>query len=385
MPQAIPKGLTRDHILKALADLDGGIEHPFGKPTGYEFVHEGKPYALKAVIGIAFRHLTGQMLHLSRFSGGEAPGQANYELRRLGFKVVAKAQGETDEGTAATWSEDEVKLLVADYFDMLRLDLLGQDYNKAEHNRLLRERLTARSKGSVEFKHQNVSAVLLKLGMPCIDGYKPARNYQHSLVDCVKAYLEANPALFATMIQVTDAAPDSLPALDNWQRLFEAPPDETSFSSELAEPWRTGIGKRIDYVRRDAANHKLGRLGERFAIELERRRLLGCRRDDLAKKVEWVSDTSGDGLGYDVLSFDEADESERWIEVKTTAFGKYSPFYVTSNEVRCSEAMARQYYLYRLFRFTHRPRLYVLHGALSALCTLEPMAFRATVGQGTQA
>lgn len=43
MPQSIPQGLTRDHVLKALADLDAGIGHPFGKPTGYELVHGGKP------------------------------------------------------------------------------------------------------------------------------------------------------------------------------------------------------------------------------------------------------------------------------------------------------------------------------------------------------
>jgi hypothetical protein len=112
---------------------------------------------------------------------------------------------------------------------------------------------------------------------------------------------------------------------------------------------------------------------------LEQQRLHNSGRDDLAKKVEWVSDTSGDGLGFDILSFDELDESERWIEVKTTLRGKYSPFFVTSNEVRCSQAMAGQYHLYRLFRFMERPRLYVLHGALSDLCCLEPVAFRATV------
>ena len=183
MPQSIPKGLTREHVLKALADLDAGIDHPFGKSTGYELVHEGKRYAPKAVIGIAFRHLTGEILHHSKFSGGEAPGQANYELRRLGFKVESKPQEAAEEVTGSVWSDEEVRLLVADYFDMLQLDLLGEDYNKAEHNRLLREKLTARSKSSVEFKHQNVSAVLLKLGLPYIDGYKPARNYQRSLVD----------------------------------------------------------------------------------------------------------------------------------------------------------------------------------------------------------
>jgi len=31
-----PTGLKREHVLKTLADLDAGIDHPFGKATGYE-------------------------------------------------------------------------------------------------------------------------------------------------------------------------------------------------------------------------------------------------------------------------------------------------------------------------------------------------------------
>jgi hypothetical protein len=41
MPQSIPKGLTRENVLKALADLDAGIKHLFGTPTGYELIHGG--------------------------------------------------------------------------------------------------------------------------------------------------------------------------------------------------------------------------------------------------------------------------------------------------------------------------------------------------------
>ena len=123
MPETIPKGLTREHVLKALADLDSDIDHPFGRPTGYELVHDGKHYAPKAVVGIAFRHLTGEILHHSKFSGGEAPGQANYELRRLGFQVVSKGPEQPEEKTGTVWSDEEVALLVADYFDMLQLDL----------------------------------------------------------------------------------------------------------------------------------------------------------------------------------------------------------------------------------------------------------------------
>jgi hypothetical protein len=157
MPQSIPKGLGREHVLRALADLDAGIEHPFGLPTGYELVHEGKRYPPKAVIGLAFRHLTGQLLRPEEFSGGEAPGQANSVLRGLGFtvvkKVVVTSSEETEDASerGRAWSRDEVDLIVADYFTMLRAELAGEPFSKAEHNRALQPLLSGRSKGSIEF------------------------------------------------------------------------------------------------------------------------------------------------------------------------------------------------------------------------------------------
>jgi hypothetical protein len=44
MPESIPAGLTHTHVLQALADLDAGVDHLFGRPSGQEFLHEGKPY-----------------------------------------------------------------------------------------------------------------------------------------------------------------------------------------------------------------------------------------------------------------------------------------------------------------------------------------------------
>jgi hypothetical protein len=95
--------------------------------------------------------------------------------------------------------------------------------------------------------------------------------------------------------------------------------------------------------------------------------------------VESVEQTIGDGLGYDILSFDDADESERLVEVKTTAFGKYHPFLVTSNEVRCSEDMAQKYQLFRVFDFAKTPRVYILSGSLKDNCVLEARLYRATI------
>ena len=44
-----------------------------------------------------------------------------------------------------------------------------------------------------------------------------------------------------------------------------------------------------------------------------------------------------------------ADDSERMLEVKATGLGKFFPFYVTANEVRCSDDIPEQYHLFRVF------------------------------------
>jgi Domain of unknown function (DUF3883) len=137
--------------------------------------------------------------------------------------------------------------------------------------------------------------------------------------------------------------------------------------------------RRVDFAARDAADRRLGRLGEEFVVEVERYRLRALGRDDLAGKVDWVAETVGDGLGFDVLSFDEGDGSERLLEVKTTGLGKSFPFRVTANEVRCSESTAGKYHLYRVFDFSRSPRIYVLPGSLHQSCHLEPTEFLAAI------
>jgi hypothetical protein len=94
--------------------------------------------------------------------------------------------------------------------------------------------------------------------------------------------------------------------------------------------------------------------------------------------VEHVAVTRGEGAGFDVLSF-EASDRERLIEVKTTAYGKATPFYVTRNEVSTSAARDRDYHLYRIFDFRKDPRLYSLNGSLERTCALQPVVFVARV------
>ncbi|MHC5543213.1 protein NO VEIN domain-containing protein [Singulisphaera rosea] len=90
-------------------------------------------------------------------------------------------------------------------------------------------------------------------------------------------------------------------------------------------------------------------MGEQFAVEVERRRLVEAGRDDLATRVEQFAETCGDGGGFDVLSFEGTDDLVWWIEVKTTGLGKYFSFVMSANEVRCMEAFLERFCLYQAF------------------------------------
>src|SRR5215510_9228801 len=74
---------------------------------------------------------------------------------------------------------------------MLDAELSRRPYVKARHSASLMERI-GRTHRSVEFKHQNISAVLEELGLPWIPGYKPKRNYQGAIFDAIDRYLSAH-------------------------------------------------------------------------------------------------------------------------------------------------------------------------------------------------
>ena len=120
------------------------------------------------------------------------------------------------------WTDKENDLIVADYFAMLADDSAGRPYNKAEHNRHLQQRID-RSRTSIEFKHQNISAVLKGLGEDWIPGYKPAFNFQLALVDAVARWLARNPAWLG---RVPDTQPAPMPSAA--AQLWVGPPPTLS-------------------------------------------------------------------------------------------------------------------------------------------------------------
>lgn len=280
---------------------------------------------------------------------------------------------------ANDWSAFENEAIVADYFAMLVKALGGDPLNKAEHNRNIRQAfLPTRSKGSIEFKHRNISAVLFELGYDYLDGYRPAFNIQASLREAVEAQVAARPELAGLMAKIVEKPASSPVASDVGLTLRPAPPPREH--AKAVQEWRarSGAPRKVDFVAVEARNRSLGLAGEQAVLTFEHKRLWDSGQRKLAERIEHVSKTKGDGLGYDVLSFEESGR-ERLIEVKTTRLAEMTPFFVSRNELVVSEEREAEYHLYRLYRFDQDPKLFMLRGALGATCRLDPQIYRAEV------
>lgn len=274
----------------------------------------------------------------------------------------------SDPIAGTDWSDREIDLVVADYFDMLGLELSGQGFVKAHRNAALQE-LTGRSRGSIEFKHQNVSAVLLQLGMPWIEGYKPMANFQRALVDGVERHLAGSPATFENPFPMP--APRGLH--EPGGLFFEQPPPA---DFDAVPPALDRIVRRFDPALRDARNRRLGQQGEERVFFSEQAALRAAGRTDLAKRVRWVSAEDGDGAGYDIRSFDGAG-GERLIEVKTTTGHSTTPFLLSENERAFSEERPDAFRLVRLYDFARQPRAFELVPPLDRVVRLNAATWRA--------
>lgn len=320
----------------------------------------------KAIVGAAFGHQFPQEgpLKPTDFSGGETTVVPR--LQHLGFDVVRIGED---------WTFDEVQATVASYFEMLLLEAEQQRYTKTEFNAQLRQRLRGRSKGSVELKFQNISAVLHDLELPFIRGYKPRSNAQLLLRQAVQQFVLNQPGLVSRVVDAMEEVKTS---------------DEQSFHACLVEPpaletvaqlakdgAKVRFPRKTNWAQRDEANRHLGRAGEQWVIGFEQRRLAHAGYPELFQQLDWVSDRLGDGSGYDILSHERPGE-HRFIEVKTTNGGHASSFIISRNELDFAAEAGDAFHLYRVFQFREKPRLYILNGPLADQLHLEPIDFRAS-------
>ena len=157
-------------------------KYQFGEAKDYFLEVDGKRYDSKAIVGAAYGHQHGTPLTLHQFSGGEATVMRH--LRALGFTVVKVGDGDGKE-----WTDQELEAAAEAYLWMLKQEQNGKPYSKADVNQSLREgALSGRTKASIEYRMQNISAVLEGIG---VQGYLPAQNVGENVKARIRKALEA--------------------------------------------------------------------------------------------------------------------------------------------------------------------------------------------------
>jgi serine/threonine-protein kinase HipA len=152
------------------------------------------------------------------------------------------------------WSDDELDAIIADYFTMLDAELFRRPYVKSRHSAALMEQI-GRTHRSVEFKHQNISAVLEELGLlPDPDDapqtFRSAENF-----DLFNGIRDAAPDGWGRYLMHKAAGPENLEELD-----YLVASGDHRVGALAFGPNPTGGPKRIAPWSEDEA------LGERFDL-----------------------------------------------------------------------------------------------------------------------
>jgi Domain of unknown function (DUF3883) len=357
--------VTAEHVRRAIAECDklGHVdfrrEYGFGEARVYDLVYEGHRYDSKAILGVAYIFANGERPR--HYSGGAETVVPR--LRKLGFTVESRHVSEP-----SGWADAEIQPTVTAYFAMLRAELADQPYVKADFNREV-QAATGRSHGAVEYKFQNISAVLRDLGLPYVLGYQPLPNLQNALRTEVERFLARDPEV--QRLIDTMPAPDVPPAA----QLVEVDPPVMAPPSTSGRS-RTTIG--VDYLERQARNRDVGLKGEHLVVDHERAWLSAHDRPDLAERVAHIPSTLGDGAGYDVSSF-LPDGTPHHIEVKATRGSITAPFFLSATELRHAREYPGAYSIYRIFDLGPNPRFYKLTGDMDEILDLKPVSYQARV------
>ena len=135
---------------------------------------------------------------------------------------------------------------------------------------------------------------------------------------------------------------------------------------ELLDKKYSFRGHYNDHDSKQKRNKRIGDLGEQIVLQYEKEH---CPAH-LAHKVIHSSKSEGDGLGYDILSF-EVNGSEKFIEVKATTGDLGRSFFLTGAEVARSKKEGNKYFLYRLYNLDEKNMTadyFIVQGDLTEYC-----------------
>lgn len=139
---------------------------------------------------------------------------------------------------------------------------------------------------------------------------------------------------------------------------------------------REKVGHLVNYDKQHEHNMSIGDLGEEIVLNL----LTAQAKKDQLPLPERVSQTRGDGLGYDILAWD-AQGNEQHIEVKTTNSNYKDGFLITQNEVDQAKHDKDKYFIYRVFALNKEKmsaKIYIINDDIisSKQYNLEPTKYK---------
>ncbi len=229
-------------------------------------------------------------------------------------------------------------------------------------------------------QYRQITAILIERGLPYLNAHKPAPDYPPMLREAVERYIHNHTQLLAEMEAAVYKRVEETPSAADREldEIFRAPPQPGEIPDPVSDDESGNLLSGVDFLAREQRNRSLAMAGQAFVMELERRRLTEAGCEVYADHVEHVSSEYGQGLGYDIQSY-EIDGRERLIQVKTTRFRKETPLYVAANEVALSARHRERYWLYRVYNFLYEPHVYALSGPLADRFRLKPHEYRAGV------
>lgn len=127
-----------------------------------------------------------------------------------------------------------------------------------------------------------------------------------------------------------------------------------------------------NHTQNNIENKRIGDLGEIWVLKHEKDFLQKNDKPKLADKVTHSAKNKGDGLGYDILSFD-LNGNKKYIEVKTTKGRKNTIFFISRNELERSKIEKENYFLYRVYEYneeTEKGKILKIKGDLTQLCEI---------------
>lgn len=109
---------------------------------------------------------------------------------------------------------------------------------------------------------------------------------------------------------------------------------------------RKGNGSHHNYKKENETKRLHGKIDEQIAFEAEKMRLIDIGLEYLIDDVQLVAQVSEeitfDGLGYDLISFNENKE-RIFIEVKTSFGNNDKPFFISAKEIELMQSFKKEH------------------------------------------